>query len=480
MRKIPALLLWLVLITCMPAVSFGQAADNKQVNELKIKADKAYKKNHYEEVVEYSLQLLQIYTTAKDDASAIEIRGRLASCYDYIGDKARDNKDYLKQIEYYKKAIAIDTAAGYHFIKEDLQSALDTHIPPLLEEAANLAKNKKYKDATDLYNKILQADPSNQMAHQGLNDVPIAQTDTKGGIELLNNKIKVDSSDYFAYTSLEKILKDKKDTAALINLLLIMVRKVKGDNLVQVYDDMQDFYTNWRKDEHIAEVWFNLKVNNLYSDKMKLEEFERKNRENGYNAHVDTIIAIYQRLWNNKDDQYQPTGINYAFTFLLNPYNKLTTSGADLRKAENILDHDITINYKEIIRDKDIIHPQSDYKYGNRAAKEENQKALAGRLLEAKAGIQFLAGDIQQAKETLEKEDEVLKLMTDKFPKERQVYFVNMIALYNGLNDAAAAKLYYDKFKQYIPAHFDPRGNLCTRFMHGNEEYYFQMNKYSR
>lgn len=453
---------------------FAQAND-KQLSDLSDKADKAYHKNHYEDAVVYYLLLLEIYTAANNVSEISIIRGQLASCYDQIGDKARDSKNYFKQIEYYKKAVAIDTASGYNFIKEDLKAAMAAHILPILEQAAGLVKNKKYKEATDLYNKILVADPTNQTALQGLNDIPLAQTDTKGGIELMNKKIKTDSSDYYAYTSLEKILKQKKDTAALSNLLHTMTRKVKGNDLIHVYSDLQDFYTHWVKDEPTAEGWYGLKLN-LYSDKMKLEEYERKNRERGYNTNVDTIISIYRRLWNAKDDQYQPAGVNYAFSFLLNPWNKLTTSGRDLRKAENILDHDININYKEIIRDKDIIYPQSDYKYGNRAEKEENQKALVCRMLEAKAGIQYLAGDIEQAKETLEKEDEVIKLMADKFPKERQVYFVNMIALSNGLKNPDAAKLYYDKFKQLAPDPFDPKGNLCIRFMHGKDEYYFQMN----
>lgn len=466
-------LLVIIFSLLLQSVLFAQA-DDKQVSELKDKAAKAYHKNRYEDAVVCYLQLLQIYTTANNVEEISITRGQLASCYDLIGDKARDNKNYFMQIEYYKKAIAIDTASGYNFIKEDLKAAIATHIPPILEEAAGLVKNKKYKEATDLYSKILEADPANQEARQGLNNILLVQTDTKGGIALMNKKIKTDSSDYYAYTSLEKILKQKKDTAALSNLLHIMARKVNANDLIHVYDDLQDFYTHWVKDEPTAQAWYGLKLN-LYSDKMKMEEYEKKNREQGFNTNVDTIISIYRRIWNTKDDQYQPTGANYAFTFLLNPYNKLTTSGGDLRKAENILDHDININYKEIIRDKDIIYPQSDYKYGNRAEKEENQKALLCRMLEAKAGIQYLAGDIEQAKETLEKEDEVIKLMRDKFPKERQVYFVNMIALSNGLKNPDAAKLYFDQFKQLVPAHFDPAGNLCLRFMHGNEEYYFQM-----
>ncbi len=210
--------------------------------------------------------------------------------------------------------------------------------------------------------------------------------------------------------------------------------------------------------------------------KMKLEEYERSNRAKGSNSSVDTIVSFYQRIWNDNDKQYPPTGVDYAFTFLLNPYNKLSTSGTDLRKAETILDHDINENYKEIIRDKDIIYPQSDYKYLNRGQKEEDQKALVCRMLEAKAGIEFLAGDIENAKATLQKENEVLQLRKDKFSKELQVYYVNMTVLSNRLNNADDARMYYEKSKTYVPDHFDPTGNLCLRFMHGNDEYYFQMN----
>uniref|UniRef100_UPI0025E320C5 hypothetical protein n=1 Tax=uncultured Mucilaginibacter sp. TaxID=797541 RepID=UPI0025E320C5 len=323
---------------------------------------------------------------------------------------------------------------------------------------------------------IILADPSNKTARQGLIDIPLTQTDKIGGIALLKEKIKAAPANYEAYVSLEKILRQKKDTTELLALLLTMTKKIKGDDLLQVYDDLQDFYANWLEDQHTAESWYELKVNNLYTDKMKMEEYERKNRENGINTHIDTIIAIYQRLWDSKDDQYLPTGINYAFTFLLNPYNKLNTSGADLRKAENLLDHDINVEYKEIIQNKGIIYPKSDYLYGNRAQKEENQKALVCRMLEAKAGIQFLVGDVQEAKQTLEKEDEVLRLRTDKSSYESQVYAVNMNILSNRLNDLEAAKLYAAKPNDFLPAHFDPKGNLCLRFMHGNDEYYFQMN----
>ncbi len=472
-RTVPLLMfIWLLTLT---SICFAQA-DQKQLDELNSKGDKAFKKNHCEEAATYYLQLLQLYTEAKDDSGVKMMQKQLAYCYDYIGDKARDNKNYLRQIEYYRKAIAIDTAKGFNFIKEDLKNAIDTHLPPILNEAAEKARNKKYKEATDLYNQILLADPSNKIARQALTDLPLNKTDKNGGIALLKEKIKAEPGNYEAYVSLERILRQKKDTSALLALLLTMTKKIKGDNLLQVYDDLHDVYANWIKDDRSAEAWYELKVNTLFTGKMKLEEYERKNRENGINTHIDTIIALYQRLWDSKDDQYLPTGVNYALTFLLNPYNKLNTSGADLRKAEILLDHDINVEYKEIIRDKDIIYPKSDYLYGNRAAKEENQKALVCRMLEAKAGIQFLVGDIQEAKQTLEKEAEVLRMRTNKLSYEMQVFLVNMNILSNRLNDPAAAKLYAAKPNDFTPAHFDPKGNLCLRFMHGNDEYYFQMN----
>ena len=294
--------------------------------------------------------------------------------------------------------------------------------------------------------------------------------------------LKNGKADDQSYTDLGNILMRKKDTAGVLVLLYSLINKVPKERKPGIFNTIGNFYEYTLKDEHTADLIYDRVYKEGYEgyssfDRTRLVKYIEDNRNKGYNTRTDTILAIFKRLWTDKKEPvYKHEGVNYVYTYLLNPFIRSEIRGWDIRNAEAILDHDINVDYNEIIRDKSIIYSQSDYKYMGLGEKQENQKVRTCQMLNIKAAIQFMVGDIEESKQTMRKVLEVGKLKKYTSPEDT-VYNINLSILNNRLNGTDGKENISENYWQSVSANKGPidwKGNFIMRLPQDNEVFEFQ------
>ena len=282
-----------------------------------------YYSNMYEEAIQEFEVAKKLNPT---DSSTFSILAQAkTTAYEYYLSKGTTYytaEEYLKALKEFEKALRVkpgDSEAQKYL--SNLKEVLKKQAPEILEKAKNLYENKRYPEAYEKWNYILEIDPNNSEAKQGIENIE------KNISDLIAGKEKV----------AEKYIKEGNYNAALIeyeeinNLITSETKRKNILSKIQSIKEQQKSKVNTillSADKLYQEKNYKSALNR-YSDVLKFDPNNEK-AMNGIikiNASIDSEKEKYLALGKQKVTSEPEKAINYFKKVLqIDPNNQEANS----------------------------------------------------------------------------------------------------------------------------------------------------------